>query len=249
MVAAKPGARADDGGIGKLLTKGLAHGVADGAVEGGDLVEQREFVVAQADIDLVFEGGAGDADQRCLPQQRHAQVHFLLDCRHVAAAVRFLEESLDAGLCIKDSAAAGFGGVRGENGGDVSTADDGGGVGWCDAFFLELGEGLAQGNRRLDGLVIQILYEVSDEREIAECAGHEVDLGDVEIAEDGDEIFRLGIAVRHVEGHAAGRFDELEDVFAFLLRDDPAEHPAEEADVFADLFWGGCAHGEEPFWA
>ena len=150
---------------------------------------------------------------------------------------------------IKDGAAAGFGGVRGENGGDVRAADDGGGVGWRDSFFLELGECLAQGDGRFNGLVIQILYEVGDEREIAECACHEVDLSDVEIAEDGDEVFGLCIAVRHVEGHAAGRFDELEDVLAFLLRDDPAEHPAEEADIFADLFRGGCAHGKVPFWA
>ena len=157
MVAANPGAGADDGGIGKLLAKGLTHGVANGAVEGGNLVEQRKLVVAQADVNLVFEGGAGDTNQRGLPQQSHAQVHFLLDRRHVAAAVRFLEEILDVGLGIEDGAAAGFGGVRGENGGDVSASDDGGGVGGRDAFFFELGECLAQGNRRLDGLVIQVL--------------------------------------------------------------------------------------------
>jgi len=48
--------------------------------------------------------------------------------------------------------------------------------------------------------------------------------GDVEIAEYGDEV---------------------EDVLASPLRDGSAE----EADIFADLLWSGCAHGEVPFWA
>ena len=111
---------------------------------------------------------------------------------------------------------------------------------------LELGKGLAQGDGRLDGFVVQVLRQVGDERKVAKRAGHQVDLGDVEVAEDGDEVLRLGVAMRDVESHAAGSFDKVKDVLAFLLGDNPAEHPAEESDIFADDFWGGCAHGK-PF--
>ena len=247
MVAADPRTRAHDRGIRQLLAKGFAHGVPDGAVEGGDLVEQGKLVVAQANVRLVFQGGARDADKRGLPQQRHAQVHLFFDRRHVAAAVRFLEQVFDARLGIEDGTAAGFGGVCGEHGSDVGAADGGGGVGRRDTFGLELGEGLAQRDRRVDGLVFQVLCKVGNEREVAKGAGHEVDLGDVEVVKDGDEVLGLGIAVGNVEGHAVGGFNKVEDVFAFLLSDDPAQHSAKKADIFADLFWGGCAHSG-PFW-
>ena len=248
VVSTNPGTGAHDRGVRQLLAKGVAHSVADGAVKRRDLVQEGKLVVAQADVHLIFQGRARDTDERGLPQQRHAQVHLFFNRRHISAAVGFLQQVLDARLRVEDGAAAGFGGVCGEHGGDVGAADGGSGVGSSDAFGLELGKGFAQRDRRVDGLVIQVLRQVRNEREITKRAGHEVDLGDVEVSEDGDEVLGLGIAVSDVEGHAASRFDKIKDVLTLLLGDDPAEHPAEESDIFADDFWGGCAHGE-PFWA
>ncbi len=199
VVAADPRAGAHESGFGKLQPEGLLEALADGTVERRNLLEQGKLVVAQRDVNLVFEGRARDADERGLPQQRHTQVQLAFNVRLIAAEMPLLEELLNACLSIEDRAAASFRGVRGKDRRDHGITDDAGSLSRGDRRILELVKGRAQGDRRRHGLVRKVLDQVGKQREVGEGASDEVGLRDVEVAEDGKQVLSAGVPVGDIE--------------------------------------------------
>ena len=247
VVAADPGARAKDRGECRDGPGGVGKQLLDGAVELRDLLEQRELVVAQADVNLVFEARARDADEGGLPQQGHAQLHLALDRLGVRTGVKLAEQAFDACLGVEDGAPARLGGVRGEHRRDLRAGDQFGDPICAHPTVVQVRERVAQRHRGGDLLVVQVLDEVGQQREVAKRAGDQVHVRDVQLAEHGEQVIRGGVAVRDVEGGAAGGFNQVEDFLALLFGDHPAKHPPEQSDVFTDVVCGLGWHVVSPY--
>ena len=112
---------------------------------------------------------------------------------------------------------------------------------------VQVRERVAQRHRGGDLLVVQVLDEVGQQREVAKRAGDQVHVRDVQLAEHGEQVIRGGVAVRDVEGGATGGFNQVEDFLALLFGDHPAKHPPEQSDVFTDVVCGLGWHVVSPY--
>jgi len=88
-------------------------------------------------------------------------------------------------------------------------------------------------------LVVQVLGEVGQQREVAERADDVVGRPDVEGAQPGGDVGAVDLRAAQPEGLHAGGLDEREDVVPRLLADDLAEDPAQQPDVLAQRGVGG----------
>ena len=140
--------------------------------------------------------------------------------------MEFTQQALDVGLGVKDGATACLCWVCGEHWGDLRAGDELGDLVGVHAVFLQVREAGAQRNRCGRLLVVQILNQVGQQREVAKGARDKVHLGDVHVAEDSQQVLRGGVTVGDVESEAAGGFDQVEDLLAFLLSKHAAEHSA-----------------------
>jgi hypothetical protein len=88
-------------------------------------------------------------------------------------------------------------------------------------------------------LVVHVLGEVGQQREVAERADDVVGRADVEAVEPGGDVGAVDLRAAQPEGLHAGGLDEREDVVPRLLADHLAEDPAEQPDVLAQRGVGG----------
>ena len=235
-------------GAGPAAAQSVAH-------RGVDLrhhLEERRRVVPQPGLDLVGNLQARQANQRGLPQREDLAAELVVD----GAAVVDLGATVqaqphqpgDAVLGVENGAAAGLGGVRGDDRRHQCAVELVGDLAGGQRGLVELAIGGCQRAvaRRLTGrqmdlaaaFPVDVLGDVGQQREGGERADHRDGVADLDALEHGGQLRTVDLGAAHPEGRHPGPFDQVEHLGAVLLADGVAQHRAEQADVAAHRFGG-----------
>ena len=257
-VAADPGA-GQQHGPGKQAGVGpaLVQRPAELGVERGDDVEQGQVVVPQRLVDLVGQPQPRQPEQRGLPEGEHRPPELgrplgIVDLPH-RRAVALADELADLPLDVGDRLAAHLGRVRGDDGaderpGELPRDDVGRQVGLVQQLERG-GEAALLRWRALAAvepaapLVVDVLGQVGQQREVAEGADDVVGRPDVEPGQPLRELRTVHLGPADLEGLDAGRLDHVEDVGAGLLADHLAQDAPQQPDVVAQRGVVGAVGG------
>ena len=226
----------------------LVEGPAQLGVESGHDVEQRQLVVAQRLVDLVLQPQPGQPQQRRLPEREDRAPQLPRPLVDVGLAeggpVAGADEVGDVPLHLRDRLPAHLGRVGGDHrahqgAGQLPGHDVVGQVGLVEQ--RERGRQAALLRRGAlppveapAPLVVDVLGQVGQQREVAERADDVVRRLDVEARQPLGELGPVDLGAADLERFDAGGLDQLEDVLAGLLPDHLAQDAPEQADVVAE---------------
>ena len=229
-------------------------------VQRGHHLEQRQLVVAQRLVDLVGQPEPRQPQQRGLPQREHRppEPGRPLPLVELArrGAVPLAHQLGDLLLHRRDRRAAHLGGVRGDHRAHQRTGQLAGHHLRVEVGLLQQPEGRGEAallrRRPLAPvvapapLVVQVLGEVGQQREVAERPDHVVGAAHVEPGQPLRQLLAVHLRAADAEGLHAGRLDQLQDVVPGLLADHLPEHPAQQPDVLPQGQLVGALGGDVP---
>ena len=235
-------------------------------VEARHLAQERVAIVGEAVVDLVLHLELREPDHRRLPQREHLPTESLLELarlvRREQDPVAPLQQPDDLALAIENALALDLGRVRGEHGAHPRVGEPrrqrraihalGGEaverIGDASALRQRAGERV----RAPAAILVHVLGEVREVREVAERAHHVQRLTDRQPVEQRRELgFHLRRCVRaraaEADRRLAYRFDPQEALVTRLLAQHVAQQPPEEPRVVAQrkiLVRRGIGHGQ-----
>ena len=259
VVAADPRAHPHHRGLRHVRAADLAHGLHDVAVEPGHSLQQRQLVVAQADLNLVADVRAIHADQRGLPQRHDAPADLQVqrrDLRVRAGGARGVfdlvtgpHRGADVLLHVEHRAAARLRRVRGEHRHDLRDVHHRRQLGTRHPRLAQLLPRRVEGRitRRLariellfqQTLLVEILRQIRQQGEVRERPDDRRRLLRGDVPEQPGQLPDLRLTPMKAERGATRVLHEVEDVVALLLADHLTEDPPQMADVVVQRFVAG----------
>ena len=200
-------------------------------------VEERGVVVAQAGPDLVLDGEPFEADECRLPQGEDLTLDRLDDLGvlvggEVGASAE-THEFGDAVLCVENRATSGLGRMGGDHRDNRRIGERRShlGVGQVGGRELRVRGGQAAvlgwiARAYVDGtttLAVDVLGEIRQQREVAECTDDRHRGIDVEVGEHVGELVAVDLRTTDSESRDARSFDQIEDLVTRVLSDRIAE--------------------------